>query len=169
MINKVHNLLAILLILALFALPAIAQEATEEPLPAPVEEPILVDAPVVLETDELESTANQFFTLISNATYLPFAAGFVLLVVSLLKRAPFIGNTNTNVLRLFVSVLVWAAYIYAKENGGAAQFESTISGLTTIGGAFLSVIATEVSSAKLYDVAQANKIAVLGHAKTPQG
>lgn len=165
---KLQNLFTLLLILALFALPVLAQEATEEPLPAPVDEPILVDAPVVLETNELESTANQFFTLLSNATYLPFASGFVLLVIALLKRAPIIGNANTNVLRLFVSVLVWAAYIYAKESGGAEQFQSTISGLTTIGGAFLGVLATEGGSSKLFDLAKSNNVAVLGHSKTPQ-
>jgi hypothetical protein len=165
--NTLHKALSLILLVLILVLPVYAQEATEEPLPAPVDEPILVDEPVVLETNELDSTANQFFTLISNATYLPFASGFVLLVIALLKRAPYIGNTNTNVLRLFVSVLVWAAYIYAKESGGAAQFESTISGLTTIGGAFLGVLATEGGSSKLFEMAKNNKVAILGHSKSP--
>lgn len=161
-----------------FAFPALAQESTESPSPTAetLEQPpvtVIVEAPVEnvgtdynLDNSDVQDLANNLFSLISQATYLPFAAPLVVLLVGLFKRIPFLANTSAPALSLFFSVLVWAGFIFARDAGFATEFQTSVESLTKMGEMVLGFIFVPAVSTTLYNYANKQNVAILGHSRS---
>ena len=78
------------------------------------------------------------------------------------------GLLLTPILSLFFSVLIWAFWIAANEVGLGGQFESIVSGVTTIAVAVLGSTITPAASGKLYAFARDHDVALFGFERTPQ-
>ncbi len=115
-----------------------------------------------LPTDGVEEMALRLFTLIVDATYLPFAAGFVALLTAITKR---FSPTDANVIALLWTVIVWAGYVAAQRAGYALQFETMTEAMTTLGSVVLGVTITPVVAGRLYSFARENNVAVVGYSR----
>jgi hypothetical protein len=135
-------------VVLLLAVPVAAQE---------------VQLPAVSYDDPYETLAENLFSLVYNATYLPFAAGMVTLLTALSKRLRALNDVQANVLALFWTVIVWALWTGANQIGYGALFESMTSTLTTLGVAVLGVTGTAIASGKLYRVSAAQNVALVGY------
>lgn len=126
-------------------------------------------ATIVLPNGALpvETIWENIVRLIYNATFLPFAAGMVIVATALTKRIPFLKSVSSNVFSLWWTVLIWAIWIFATQVGFGGQFESLIAGLTTIGAAMLGIIITPIAAGKLYQSANAQGVAIIGYSRTP--
>jgi hypothetical protein len=101
--------------------------------------------------------------LVYNATYLPFAAGMVLVATAFSKRIPFLKSVSSSVLSLWWTVLLWAIWIVATQAGFGGLFENLLTGLTTIGAAMLGITLTPMAAGKLYETANAQRVAIIGY------
>ena len=101
--------------------------------------------------------------LVYDATYLPFAAGMVMVLTALSKRAPFLRQAASSVLSLWWTVILWAIWIGATEAGFGGQFESVLTVMTTIGAAALGITVTPMLASKVYSQANTRGVAVLGY------
>ena len=115
----------------------------------------------------LETVLASVIRLVYDATYLPFAAGMVMVLTALSKRAPFLRGVTSSVLSLWWTVILWTFWIGATEVGFGGQFESLIAMMTTIGAAALGITATPMLASKVYAQANASGVAVLGYSRPP--
>lgn len=104
--------------------------------------------------------------LIYDATYLPFAAGMVVILTALAKRIPFMRRINGNLIALWFTVILWVLWLGATEIGYGGQFESLITGLTTLGSAALGITVTPIAAGRVYGAARANQVAIIGHSRS---
>lgn len=104
--------------------------------------------------------------LIYDATYLPFAAGMVVILTALAKRIPFMRPINGNLIALWFTVILWVLWLGATEIGYGGQFESLIAGLTTLGSAALGITVTPIAASRVYGAARSNEVAIIGHSRS---
>jgi len=157
---KFLHLLLIFVLLFFFAGAVLAQDD------APLDDTaVRLDIQALSGADEAEVLAESLLKLIYNSVYLPFAAPLVLLLVAVSKR---FTTLNANILSLFFSVIIWAFWIAANEVGLGGQFESIVSGVTTIAVAVLGSTITPAASGKLYAFARDHDVALFGFERTPQ-
>lgn len=128
---------------------------------------VIPDAPAILPDGE--SLAQNLFIAIWNAVYLPWAAGFVLLLTALCKRIPVNVSAPTWV---FVwTVVVWAGWVIANQIGYGGFFENIIRGLVTIGSAIVFGAATPLAAGWGYGKvtsqnAVGRPVAIIGYKKS---
>ncbi len=158
--NAIRIVIALLLVFGFASSFVLADSLEEDGMPA-----FSVDVSAVSGEDEAAVLAESMLTLIYNATYLPFAAPLILLLVGLTKR---FTTINANILNLFFSVFIWAFWIAATEVGLGGQFESIIGGLATIGTAVLGTVLSSAGAGKLYDFSKSNDIAFFGFERNSQ-
>ena len=116
-------------------------------------------------TPPIDSIAENLVRLIYDATYLPFAAGMVVVATAFSKQIPLLNRAESSVHSLLWTVVLWSAWVGANQIGYGGQFESVITGLTTIGAAMLGITLTPMAAGKVYDTAKAQKVALLGSPK----
>lgn len=150
--------LLIVLILLFLALPIMAQEATEA---APEDTAQLGSLP---DPSVIEQEASN--TLTENALFLAFAAPLVMMLTSLIKPLPFLTSVPAPRISLVLNILIWVGYVVAKEYGGAAQFETVVSSVTSILAGFLGVSLTGAGASLLYNQAAKQDVPVFGHRRT---
>lgn len=124
-------------------------------------------------TPPVETIAESLVRLIYNATYLPFAAGMVVVATAFSKRIAFLKSVSSSVMSLWWTVLLWAIWVIATQAGFGGQFETLIAGLTTIGSMMLGITLTPIAAGKLYQSAKAQDVAIIGRSRpvlqTPHG
>ena len=106
--------------------------------------------------------------LVYDATYLPFAAGMVMVLTALSKRIPLLRRAASSVLSLWWTIVLWAFWIGATEAGFGGQFESVLTIMTTIGAAALGITVTPMLASKVYSQANTRGVAVLGYSRPSQ-
>lgn len=171
MLNKSHNLLALLLIaVLLFLLPYSiqAQESTAEPTPVITEEPQPV---IVVESPEEEGDSSDSSPALPESfSTILFAAPLVTLLVAFLKR--YLKTISAAMLNFYLSLLVYVLYTIASQNGFATQFEAFTGDITSITNALSNLITgiggTALASASIYTAANRFQIPYLGKARVPQ-
>lgn len=174
---KFRIALVSLLTVLFMALPtaAYAQESTLEPTatatevldltPTPEPPPVVTDPPVVpdpgLVQDELAAALAAIVILLSNLTFLPIAAPFVVAVTALIKKfGP--SSWNPAIVALVVQILTWVAYIVAKYLGYETQFNSWVGILATIAGALGGIVLSSLVTEKIYDSLSKNDVPFFG-------
>lgn len=105
-------------------------------------------------------------TISENALFLAFAAPLVLMLTSLLKRLPFLLSTPSAQISLVLNILIWVAYVVAKEYGAGDQFQTVTGSITTILGAFIGVTFTGIGAGALHSQAAKNQIPVIGYTRS---
>lgn len=135
--------------LALFALPALAQDV-------PVSQPTLTGAQA-----ELEAALTALLELVSSVTYLPLAAGFVVVATALLKKV-MPKEISAGAIALTLQVLVWAAFVVAKQAGYEGQFTSGLQALTTILGALAGLVGSSYVATKVYNKSVEANVPLIG-------
>jgi hypothetical protein len=152
-IRKLLMLFAVVFVLTMLVIPTFAQDTGTTIIAVPN------------GTPSLETIFESLVKLIYNATFLPFAAGMVVVATAFTKRIPFLKSVSSSVLSLWWTVLLWAIWIIATQAGFGGQFESLISGLTTIGAAMLGITITPMVAGKIYQSANAQNVAIIGHSR----
>lgn len=104
-------------------------------------------------------------TISENALFLAFAAPLVLMLTSLLKRLPFLLSTPSSRIALVLNIVIWVAYVIAKEFGVGDQFETITGSVTTVLGALTGVIFTGIGAGALHSQAAKNQIPVIGYTR----
>jgi small-conductance mechanosensitive channel len=123
------------------------------------------DIPATSYKDRIGVFAEILFRLIYNLAYLPVAAPLVQALVQLSKRFTS-EKINPKLLSLLFTVLVFGIWVAANEIGYGGQFESVLAGLGTIGISLLGITLSTAGSGKIYDFAKAQKIPMLGYARS---
>jgi len=149
--------LAVITLIAFFALVV-----APEPVLADTHDLFAVEGELDLQ-DSVYIFAENLFTLIADATYLPFAMGFVLILTAIFKR--FI-TVDANVLVLLFTVIIWVLWLVAKQWGYGNQFESIIQGLTVMLSAIGGMILTPMGSQWLYEQSRERNVALFGYQRT---
>lgn len=147
MVRKLMNVVFVLVLVLVFVMP-VAADGRE-------------DAGVV--DQKIEMMADNLFSLLYNATYLPFAAGLVTILVSLSKRVSYLSGVSSPALVMFWTVMVWALWVGAVERGYGAQFETMVQSITTIASTLLGVSVTPLVAGRLYEVARTQGVALVGY------
>lgn len=113
---------------------------------------------------DLQQAFETLVRILNDLTFLPLAAGFVLIVVALLKRVIPERFISPQGLALMVQVIVWIIYLIAKERLGVdeAAFQSYLEILTAVGSALLMIVSSALATQKAYTVLERNKVPVLG-------
>lgn len=145
-----RKLMFVLFMLVVFGMPVAAQEKIDESAAIDVERSI-------------ELISDNLFSLLYNATYLPFAAGLVTVLVSLSKRISYLSRVSSPVMVMFWTVMLWAVWVAANESGYGSQFENMVGALTSIGSVVLGVSVTPMVAGRLYDAARRDGVAVVGY------
>lgn len=116
---------------------------------------------------ELNTAAEMLIKLITDATYLPFAIGFVVAATALVKNLPVIRqNVSAGAIAIAFQVLVWAAWILAKKAGvEGVQFENAIDALTTILSGIAGLVAASYGAQVVYKKAAKREVPLIGAAK----
>lgn len=124
---------------------------------------IEVPAIPVATGDQAQTLADNLFSLLYNATYLPFAAGLVTILVSLSKRIIYLSGVSSPALVMFWTVILWVLWTAANELGYGSVFESLITMLTSIGSAVLGIAVTPMIAGRIYSEAKAQGVSVIGY------
>ena len=111
---------------------------------------------------ELEAALLAFFKLISDVTFVPLAAGFVVAVTALLKKL-LPATIPAGGIAITVQVIVWVVYVIAKHYGYVEQFGSYINVLTTILTAVSGLVLSSYAATWGYQKAAAKNVPLLGY------
>ena len=156
-----YRVLLLVLLLTLLVLPVLAQDS----------QPVIVPYGSSLVSLQLEELAHNFFGLLWNAAFLPFAAPLVMLLTALVKRImaplPQRFQISSNVLVFSWTVLIWLLYVGATEFGYANQFESVVTSLGTVGGTILGMTLTPAAAGLVYQHARVQGVPILGYSRGP--
>lgn len=152
MFRKLMNVVFVLVLVLVFVMPVAAQE-----LPVI---PIATGTPV-------QNMADNLFSLLYNATYLPFAAGLVTILVSLSKRVSYLQSVSSPALVMFWTVMLWVLWTAANEIGYGSQFESVVGALTSLGGMVLGIAVTPMVAGRIYSEAKTQGVSVIGYQRAP--
>ena len=143
----------VLLVILLFALVgSVSAQGVELPT-VPATSPV---------QGELEAALLAFFKLISDVTFVPVAAGFVIAATALLKKV-LPATVPSGGIAISVQVIVWVVYVVSKHFGYADQFGSYIGILTTILTAVSGLVLSSYVATKGYEKAAANNVPLLGY------
>lgn len=162
------NLALIIVLLLVCAVPVFAQDATDEPTPAPTEEPIEPGEPTTpgLEVTPPDSAAEQLFNFILQLVYVSAtAAGLVNTITGSLKYI--IPQVDPGVINLALSVGLWVIYWVASYTGNVALFDSLVSGFDVILTGVLGTITTSIGAAAIYHVAHRYNLPIMGYKPAP--
>ena len=151
--KRIRNILLIISIMSSFIVPPVfAQEATAEPV---AEVPTIVsDAP---PPENSQDAVFDSFVKVSGI------ASLVALVVSLLKRFPFLNFVPSQVLSFGLTITLTVGYMIAREYGGGAQFQNATIGATTLIETVLNVMATYFGASAIYKGATMTKFPILSY------
>lgn len=133
--NNRTALLAFVLVVLLLALPSLALAQSEVPPDTPPTEGILTAALDLIVRG------------LANLTFLPIAAGFVVVATALLKK---IIPINPAYIALALQVTAWGVWVLALHFGYGDQFASWITALTTILTALAGLAGSTLAAEKLY-------------------
>ena len=137
-------LLALLCLLAL-TLPAFAQ--SEVPPSTPPEQGVL------------QAALELLIKALANVTFLPIAAGFVVVATAILKK---FVPINPAYIALALQVLAWVAWVLALHLGYGDQFEGWITALTTILTALAGLAGSTFAAEKLYAASVRAEVPLIG-------
>lgn len=137
-------LLALLCLLAL-TLPAFAQ--SEVPPSTPPEQGVL------------QAALELLIKALANVTFLPIAAGFVVVATAILKK---FVPINPAYIALALQVLAWVAWVLALHLGYGDQFEGWIAALTTILTALAGLAGSSILATKAYDASVNHDVPLIG-------
>lgn len=109
---------------------------------------------------ELEFLQN-LLRLLSDVTFIPFAAAGVIVITNILKmlRIP----VNPTLLALAVQAVVWVAYTFARHYGVELRFEQFWDALITIVQAVLPLVGSIAAAHVGYERAKAAGVPLLGY------
>lgn len=143
----------VLLVILLFALVgSVSAQGVELPT-VPATSPV---------QGELEAALLAFFKLISDVTFVPVAAGFVIAATALLKKV-LPATVPSGGIAISVQVIVWVVYVVSKHFGYADQFGSYIGILTTILTAVSGLVLSSYAATWGYQKATARNVPLLGY------
>ncbi len=101
----------------------------------------------------------QLMRMIIDLTAVPFLVPLIVLVVSLLKRAPALSSVPANALHLVIQVITWALYAVAQHYGKGGEFESWITALIPL----LQLVVSYLGGAWLYNQAKQANMPLWGY------
>lgn len=87
-----------------------------------------------------EVAFENLITLLNNISFVPFAAGLVLVLVQFGKAIFGWDGGRAVLMALVIQVVVWVAYVIAHSRGLDAQFQTTTDTATTILNALFSAL-----------------------------
>lgn len=122
------------------------------------------DVAVVAYENRLEQAFSQIMAGVFNLVYLPVSAPMVVLLTAVVKQIYI--KIDPRVVSLAWSVALWALWVAANEAGYSSQFESIITGLTTIGYSVFGVVATDVAARSLFRQAKESEVPFIGFSRT---
>lgn len=116
---------------------------------------------------ELQSAAEALIKLVTDATFLPFAAGMVVAITALIKKLlPATSTVSAGGIAFACQVVVWVLWVLAKRAGiDEGTFTSAVDALTTIASAVLGLVGSSIAATKMYEAARDRNVPVIG---TPQ-
>lgn len=142
-------LLAVIITLFVFAVPAFAQDTVPT-------EPI---------------TPDQAGALLMSAIAAIVAGGFggapiTSFLVGLLKHVPALDNVSAPTLNLFVGGILTAAWWVASKFGFGVQFKSFTDFVLVVGPALLTLLTTMVGASTIHKAAAKEQLAVVGYKRS---
>lgn len=144
---KRKSLLFVALLCLMFAFPMLALAQSEVPPGTPPAEGALTAALELL------------MKALSDVTFLPVAAGFVLVATALLKK---VIPVNPVYIALTLQVLAWVAWVLAKHYGYGDQFDGWIGALTTILTALAGLAGSTILATKGFNSSVRADVPLLG-------
>lgn len=113
---------------------------------------------------DINVAADLLVKLIVDATYLPFAIGFVVAATALVKNLPFVRDHFTGgVIAITFQVIIWVVWEVAKRAGvDFAQFQSALDALTTILSGIAGLVAASYGAHVVYTKAAACSVPLIG-------
>lgn len=151
MLNHKHAFIAVFI--TLFMLLAVAPVMAQDVPTTPPEQ------------GELAAALLALVKLVSDLTFVPIAAPFVIAATALLKKLIPSSLFSAGTIALTVQVIVWVVYIVAKHFGYSDQFGTYINALTTILAAVGGLVASSAVSNWGYNKLKGASVPLLG---TPQ-
>lgn len=88
---------------------------------------------------DLQTAFENLLRLITDVSFVPFAAGLVIVVTQVIKNVFKVEGNRAALIALLVQVAVWVGYSFFKARGMDAQFEQGIKAAETIITTLLSV------------------------------
>lgn len=155
-----------ILFVVFFCFPALAQEATPEVTPEPIEVVVVEEDAAVLGTLPDPTVAEEEIsnTVTAVAGFIPVAVAIVFGVTALLK--PLLPKIPSELIKLVVNLLVWGGYFASQYVGGADQFQSLLGMSLQILSLFVTIPVTGAGASYLHSKSAKQNIPLLGYQRT---
>jgi membrane glycosyltransferase len=150
-LKKLFTLFLIVGILLLAVAPTLAQDTTI----------------VIPEgTPSFEVAVAAIISIVYALISQPFLAPMASFLVALSKRSKFLKRFKSETLNFSWSAILFLLWMYAVRVGFESEFKTSLMLLVEFGTAALGFFITPVVSSKVYEIAKANDVAILGFSRS---
>ena len=115
---------------------------------------------------EMVTFLEQLFALLNDLTVVAYAVPLITLLVSIVKRAPFLANVQANVIHLILQVVFWLGYAVVTHFGHGEQLQEWTVALTALMETLLPLIVSLFGGTWLYSKATQAAVPLLGYKRT---
>ena len=103
---------------------------------------------------------------LNDLTALAWAVPLIVILVAILKRAPWLRNVQAGTIQFVLQVVIWTLYAVLSRMGQGEAFQSWVSGLAVILQTLLPLMASLFGVEWLYRKAVQKRLPVISHQRS---
>lgn len=115
---------------------------------------------------QLVEFIERLLTMITDLTAVPYAVALVTLLVSLVKRLPFMTAVSAPTIHLVIQVIFWVIYAVLTHFGQGEQLQEWTQAITILLQTLLPLIASMFGGKWLYSKAESASVPLWGYRRS---